>query len=301
MYEHYFGLTGKPFSLLPEANALFFSNRHQHILNLLEYGLDNQMAFMVITGDVGAGKTTVVRYFLSHLPADVTVGLITNPSKRLGSLLSWVSNAFELDSHGNDEAKMYNGFVEFLLARYAKGQRTLLIIDEAQNLTADVLEELRMLSNVNNDQDMLLQIVLAGQPELLDTLNRSDLRQFVQRIGVHGHLTALQPSETAEYLRHRLAVAGGSAHIFDDYACAAVHLFTGGVPRLINLLCDQSLIYAFAEEQENVDFHTVAEVVSDRTRTGLSIFRQAVHNESEESLLAKLKEIFEEIRSPSFG
>lgn len=297
MYEQYFGMTGKPFSLLPEANALFFSDRHQHILNLLEYGLDNQMAFIVITGDVGAGKTTVLRYFLSHLQTDVTVGLITNPSRRLGSLLSWVSNAFELENYDNDEAKMYNGFVDFLLARYAKGQRTVLIIDEAQNLPAEILEELRMLSNVNNEQDMLLQIILAGQPELLDTLNRSDLRQFVQRIGVHGHLTALSPAETASYIRHRLAVVGGAPEIFDDYACAAVHLFTGGVPRLVNLLCDQALIYTYAEEQNGVDFHTVAEVVLDRTRTGLSIFRQVVENESEESLLAKLKDIYEEIKN----
>jgi general secretion pathway protein A len=295
MYEQHFRMTGKPFSLLPEANAVFFSDRHQHILNLLEYGIENQMAFIVITGDVGAGKTTVLRYFLNHLPPDLTVGLITNPSRRLGSLLSWVSNAFELDNFGNDEAKMYNGFVEFLLARYAKGKRTVLIIDEAQNLAPDVLEELRMLSNVNNEQDMLLQIVLAGQPELLDTLNRTDLRQFVQRIGVHGHLTALTPSETANYIRHRLSVAGASEGIFDGHACAAVHLFTGGVPRLVNLLCDQALIYSYAEGQLTVNVSVVIEAVRDRSKTGLSIFRHVVENESEESLSTKIEDVYGQI------
>lgn len=296
MYERYFGLTGKPFSLLPEANALFFSKRHQHILNLLDYGLEQQMAFTVVTGDVGAGKTTVIRYFLAHLPRDVVVGLITNPSKRLGSLLSWVTNAFELTNHENDEPTMYNALVEFLLARYAAGGRTALIIDEAQNLTADVLEELRMLSNINNEQDMLLQIILAGQPELLDTLNRSDLRQFVQRIGVHGHLTALSPGETAEYIRHRLNIMGGSPQLFDDMACAAVHHFSEGVPRLVNLLCDQSLIYAYAEEQKAVDAESISEVVRDRNNNGLNLFRNVADSADPKALKAALKPICAAIR-----
>jgi general secretion pathway protein A len=295
MYESYFGLTGKPFSLLPEANYLYFSERHQHIVNLLEYGMETQAAFIVVTGDVGAGKTSIIRHFLSHLPEMVTVGLITNPSKRLGSLLNWVSSAFDLDQHNNDEAKMYHGFVEFLLAQYAKGLRTILIIDEAQNLTTEILEELRMLSNVNNEQDILLQIILVGQPELLDTLNTTELRQFVQRIGVHGHLTALSPAETAHYIRHRLTVFGGNADIFDNYACAAVHLFTGGVPRLINLLCDQAMMYAFAEDQPVVNFQVIAEVVTDRNNTGLTSFRASVESHAEATLLAKLQEILADI------
>lgn len=294
MYERYFNLTGKPFSLLPEANFLFFSKRHQRIVDLLDYGVETAAGFMVITGEVGAGKTTVIRHFLAHMPEHITVGLITNPSKRLGSLLTWVSNAFELDPHGNDEAKMYNGFVEFLLAQYAKGRRTALIIDEAQNLTADLLEELRMLSNVNNEQDQLLQIVLVGQPELLDTLNRSELRQFVQRVGVHGHLNALSPQETAEYIGHRLRVVGGAAGIFEPEACAAIHLYTRGVPRLINLLSDQSLMYAFAEDAPRVTLAAVKEVVADRGSTGLSAFR---HDVPEASFTAELNTVLGELRA----
>ena len=291
MYESYFGLSGKPFSLLPEANYLFLSKRHHHIVNILEYGMQTQAAFIVITGDVGAGKTTIIRHFLAHLPERLTVGLITNPNKRFGSLLGWVSSAFDLDHHNDDEAKMYHGFVEFLLAQYAKGLRTVLIIDEAQNLTADVLEELRMLSNVNNEQDMLLQIILAGQPELLDTLNRQDLRQFVQRIGAHGHLTALSPQETKEYIWHRLQVVGGQVMLFDDQACAAVYHFSGGVPRLVNLLCDQALLYAFAESQDKVDFATVMEVAADRSSTGLSVFSGSVGAMAEGDIAEEIRSI----------
>ncbi len=274
MYERYFGLTGKPFSLLPEANHLFFSKRHQHIVNILEYGIETQAAFMVVTGEVGAGKTTIIRHFLGHLPEKVAVGLITNPSQRLGSLLGWISSAFDLAPHADDEAKMYHGFVEFLLANYAKGLRTILIIDEAQNLSAEMLEELRMLSNINNEQDMLLQIILAGQPELLESLNRQELRQFAQRIGAHGHLTSLTPSETRDYIGHRLQVVGATSPIFSTEACAGVYHFTGGIPRLINLLCDQALMYAFAEDTHTVDDKTVIEVVADRNKSGLNAFRQ---------------------------
>lgn len=285
MYENYFGLSGKPFSLLPEANHLFFSKRHQHIVNILEYGVETQAAFMVVTGDVGAGKTTVIRHFLSHLPDKLTVGLITNPSQRLGSLLGWISSAFDLTQHAQDEAKMYHGFVEYLLANYAKGLRTILIIDEAQNLSVQMLEELRMLSNINNEQDLLLQIILAGQPELLDTLNRDDLRQFAQRIGAHGHLTALTPLETKDYIAHRLDVVGGVIPIFSPTACAAVYHFTGGIPRLINLLCDQALMYAFAEDNSTVDEKTVMEVVTDRNASGLNAFRKVDSAQAEQDIL----------------
>jgi type II secretory pathway predicted ATPase ExeA len=298
MYESFFGLSGKPFSLLPDADFLFPSRRHRRALNLLEYSTLSQSGFMVISGDVGAGKTTAIRHYLKRLGPDVTVGVITNSSKSLGRLLSWIAMAFELDDQGKDDVKMYHCFVEFLLAQYAKGKRTILIIDEAQNLTADMLEDLRMLSNVNNERDQLLQIILVGQPELLHTLQRPDLRQFAQRISVHCHLTPLNAAETAGYIRHRLGVVGGSPDLFNDTACAAVYFFTDGVPRLINLLCDQSLLYAFAEDQKKVSFQTVAEVVLDRSSTGLSSFRAVVKGQTEAGLRDRLQSILEEIRTP---
>lgn len=296
MYESHFGLTAKPFSLLPDANFLFFSKRHKRVVNLLEYGTITQSGFMVISGDVGAGKTTIIRHFLKNLEANVTVGVITNPSKTLGHLLGWIATAFELDHFGGDEVKIYNAFIDFLLAQYANGKRTVLIIDEAQNMTAQMLEDLRMLSNVNNERDQLLQIILVGQPELLEILNRPELRQFVQRISVHCHLTPLSEVETAAYIRHRLGVVGGHGDLFDDVACAAVFFFTYGVPRLINLLCDQALMYAYAEDDSFVSFHTVTEVVADRNSSGLSSFRPIEEDMSEDMLMRELQAILDEIQ-----
>lgn len=297
MYESFYGLSGKPFSLLPDADFLFYSKRHKRLLNLLEYGAVTQAGFVVISGEVGAGKTTAIRHYLKRLGPEATVGIITNSSRSLGRLLGWVATAFELDFVGKDDIQIYNRFVEFLIDQYSRGKRAILIIDEAQNMSAEMLEDLRMLSNVNNEKDQLLQIILAGQPSLLDTLKHPDLHQFVQRIAVHYHLSPLDPHETAAYIRHRLEVVGGSPALFNDTACAAVHFFTGGVPRLINLLCDQSLMYAFAEDSDSVRFQTVVEVVNDRSSGGLSAFRNVLTDRSEASLLKELQDILGKIQS----
>ncbi|MDE1902125.1 MAG: AAA family ATPase [Alphaproteobacteria bacterium] len=272
MYEQFYGLTAKPFSLLPDADFLFLSKRHRRVVNLLEYGVMSEAGFVVISGEVGAGKTTTIRHFLKKAGTGATIGLITNPSPALGSLMKWVALAFDLKARDGDATTLYDNFVAFLLDQYGRGKRACLIIDEAQNLTPDMLEELRMLSNVNNERDLLLQIVLVGQPELLGTLNRPDLRQFVQRVAVHCHLTPLDAGETTAYIRHRLVKAGGRADLFDNMACAAAHRFSGGVPRLINLLCDQALVYGYAEETPRITFATIAEVAHERSRSGLNAF-----------------------------
>lgn len=297
MYEEHFGLNGKPFSLLPDANFLYFSKRHRRVVNLLEYGAMTHAGFIVITGDVGAGKTTIIRHFLKNLDKNVSVGVITNPSESLGKLFSWIATAFELEAHDNDDVKIYNMFVEFLLQQYAAGKRTVLIIDEAQNMSMQMLEDLRMLSNVNNERDQLLQTILVGQPELLTTLKRPDLRQFVQRVSVHCHLTPLSAKETAAYIRHRLSVVGAQRELFDDMACAAVHYFSYGVPRLINLLCDHAMMYAFAEDETAVDFRTVMEVAMDRNSSGLSSFRLVEEEQPEDVLLKELEAIVAEARA----
>lgn len=285
MYEEFFGLKEIPFSLLPNADFLFYSKRHSRVINLLEYGIVNQSGFMVVSGDVGAGKTTIVRHLLGRLAPSVTVGIISNPSQSIGSLRSWIASAYELDDFGNDELKAHEEFVKFLVEEYAGGRSTLLIIDEAQNMTPQMLEDLRMLSNINNERDMLLQIILMGQPELLATLKMPELRQFVQRISVHYHLTSLSVSDTLGYIRHRLGVAGSTYEIFDDLACTAVHYFSFGIPRLINLLCDQAMMYAFAEGERQINFRTVAEVVQDRNSSGLSAFRPIRDDMTENELL----------------
>ena len=301
MYESFYGLSGKPFSLLPDAEFLFLSRRHRRAVNLLEYGTVTQAGFMVITGDVGAGKTTIIRRYLKNVAPNITVGVITNSSATLGRLLAWVNMAFELKTDGLDEVGLYNAFIEFLLAQYAMGKSTVLIIDEAQNLKADMLEELRMLSNINNEKDQILQMVLVGQPELLDILNLPKLRQFVQRISVHCHLGPMSASETAAYIRHRLGVVGGSPDLFDDTACAAVHYFTKGVPRLINLLCDQAMVYGFSEDQKHISFQIVAEVVADRNSTGLSAFAKIFDDWTPPKLLVELQDVLREIKSSASG
>lgn len=273
MYEEFYGLSGKPFSLLPDADMLYLSKRHRMAVNLLEYGMLSQAGFIVISGEVGAGKTTVIRRFLKSASETTTIGVITNASKSFGRLLTWVAMAFELDHSSRDNVKLYNRFVTFLLEQYAAGKRTVLILDEAQNFKVDTLEELRMLSNVNNEKDQLLQIVLVGQPELLDTLRRPELRQFVQRISVHCNLEPLDPSETRSYIQYRLTRMGGRPDIFDDLACVVVHYFTGGIPRLINLLCDVALVYGYSEEHHQINVETIVEAALDRSNNGLSPFK----------------------------
>jgi type II secretory pathway predicted ATPase ExeA len=275
MYERFYGLSGKPFSLLPDADFLYPSKRHRMALNLLEYGLETQAGFTVITGEVGAGKTTIIRRFLRGAGKDLTVGVITNTDKGFGRLLNSVALAFDFDpaEAGSDYTKLYHRFVDFLVAQYAAGKRAILVVDEAQNFSVETLEELRMLSNVNNEKDQLLQTILLGQPELLEMLKRPELRQFVQRIAVHYHLEALDAGETSAYIKHRLNVVGGRPELFDEEACAAVHYFASGVPRLINLLCDFALVYGFSVDLKTIDFDTVFDVVRDRSRSGLTPFR----------------------------
>lgn len=297
MYEAFYGLTGKPFSLLPDSDFMYLSKRHRRAINLLEYGIMTEAGFMVISGDVGAGKTTIIRRYLKSVGTDVKVGVITNPSKTIGRLLDWVMLAFELEDDETDVSKLYHRFVDFLLAEYGQGRRTVLIIDEAQNLSADQLEELRMISNVNNEKDQVLQVVLVGQPELLDVLNRPELRQFVQRISVHCNLDPLTPAETAGYVRHRLGIVNGAVELFDDIACAAVYFFSGGVPRLINLLCDQALVYGFSDDQDKITGEIVAEVAQDRNRTGLSAFTKVAEDWKMTDLIHDVTPFLDEIRA----
>ncbi|MFD2265572.1 ExeA family protein [Lacibacterium aquatile] len=272
MYEAHFGLSGKPFALVPDPDLLYPSRRHRRALALLEYGLSSGAAFAVITGEVGAGKTTLLKHFLRTIGPEVTVGLISNTHASLGDVLDWVTSAFDLSPPARDPATLYNHFVDFVLQQYAEGRRTMLFVDEAQNIGPQMLEKLRMLSNINSGKDLLLQIVLIGQPELLAELNRPDLRQFAQRISISYHLGALDAEETAGYVLHRLSKVGGRRDIFTADALAILHYFTGGVPRLINNLADLALVYAFGAESAHVDGRQIIEVVADRQATGLSPF-----------------------------
>jgi general secretion pathway protein A len=264
MYESFYGLKEKPFTLLPDPEYLYLSPKHQRALTLLEYGMMNQAGFSVICGDTGAGKTTLIRRLLSELEDNTTVGLITNTHESFGELLSWVLMAFGLDGEGKSKAQMHQMFIAFLIEQYAQNKHSVLIVDEAQNMKADTLEELRMLSNINSDKDQVLQVILAGQPALRETLRKPELMQFAQRIAVDYYLEALSEEETKAYIRHRLHVAGSDKEIFTDDACKAIYKYSGGTPRLINLLSDTSLVYGFAEQSELIEAQLVHDVVREQ-------------------------------------
>lgn len=269
MYQKFYGLREKPFSLLPDPTFLYPSEKHSTALMLLEYGLSNQTSFSVITGGIGTGKTTLVRQLLSQLDRDITVGLITNTHRSFGELLQWVLLAFNLEYAGKDKVGMYRQLVDFLIGEYAKNRRTLLIIDEAQNMAPETLEELRMLSNINADKDQVLQIVLVGQAGLRDTLRRPDLEQFAQRIAVDYHLKSLDLDETRAYIRHRLQVAGGDPDLFDAAASEAVYRHSGGTPRLINQICDTALVFGYAEQTARIHADLVNDVVHEKLKGGI--------------------------------
>ncbi|MCP3670948.1 MAG: AAA family ATPase, partial [Gammaproteobacteria bacterium] len=208
------------------------SSKHKVGLSLLEYGLmETAAGLTVITGEVGAGTTTLIRKLMRRIDYDeMTVGVINNTGTLHEELMSWVASSFNLPHEGKDNVALFRDFQAFLIAEYAKGKRTVLIVDEAQNLGDRALEDLRMLTNINADRDQLLQIVLVGQPELLELLSKPELAQIAQRVSVEYHLEPLDYEEVVEYIRHRLEVAGGSPDIFDDSAIMAIYYFSGGVP-----------------------------------------------------------------------
>jgi type II secretory pathway predicted ATPase ExeA len=280
MYEAHFELREKPFSLLPDPRFLYPGKTHAMAMHMLEYGLAEQTGYVVLTGEVGTGKTTLLRHLLKSVDPHVLVGLVTNTHESFGELMKWIMLAFDLPFREMDAVEQHQLFTDFLIQRYAHGQRVVLIVDEAQNLGRPALEQLRMLSNINSEADHLLQLILVGQPELRATLQTDALRQFVQRISIDYHLRPLDRDDTVAYVEHRWAVAGGRPGVFDTGAMSAIHFFSKGLPRLINSLADLSLVYAFAEDRHSVDFETVLSVVETRTTDGLSTFR-AMPNEED--------------------
>jgi general secretion pathway protein A len=269
MYESFYHLKEKPFTLLPDPGFLYLSDKHRMALTLLEYGLSNHAGFTVISGEIGAGKTTLIRHLLNNMDQEYTVGLITNTHRSFGELLEWILLAFNLEHKDMNKVEMYQRFVDFIIDEYAHNRRTVLIVDEAQNMDAETLEELRMLSNINADKNQALQVVLSGQRELRETLRSPALVQFAQRIAVDYHLEALSGADVAGYIRHRMEVAGGDPDTFTPRACAAIERYTGGVPRLINVLCDTALVYGYAEQRRRIDARLVTEVAREKQQGGI--------------------------------
>jgi type II secretory pathway predicted ATPase ExeA len=269
MYEKFYGFTEKPFALRPDARFLFLGKHHERALLLMEYGLANEAAFLLITGEIGAGKTTLIRCLLDRMDQHLAVGLMNHTSRTSGRILQWVCLAFGLDVQGKEDVVLYDEFMHFLIEVYAQGKRAVLIVDEAQNLGADRLEELRLLSNVNADHDFLLQMILVGQPELRTLMQSPGLRQLAQRIGADYHIRGLGLGETFAYVYHRLKVAGGSDEILSVDAIRLCYAASRGIPRLINQLCDTALVYGYAEQKPLIDEQLMREAIRDRLRGGI--------------------------------
>jgi len=265
MYESFFGFREKPFSLLPDPSFLFLTEKHQRALTLLQYGLTSHAGFTVITGEIGSGKTTLVRRLLQEEDPEITVGLVNNTQcESVDELLRWVAFAFGLDYGGQYHVALYDAFTEFLIQEYAAGRRVVVIIDEAQQLSLELLEQVRMLSNINADKVQVVQFILVGQPSLRDQLRRPELHQFAQRIAVDYHLQALSEDEVIQYIRHRLTHGGGQPDLFSEEACRMIARHSRGIPRLINTLCDTALVYAFSGAKGKVDKPLIREVLRDK-------------------------------------
>lgn len=273
MYESYYRLHAKPFTLLPDPGFLFLGTRHKLALNLLEYGLTSGSAFIVITGGPGTGKTTLLNRVLEQSRQQWTIGVLSNTHGGLGGLMPWIMASFGLETKGKSEVELFHEFGRFLEGEQAAGRRVLLVLDEAQNIGAAMLEELRLLSNLNDGRRRSLQILLSGQPALRELLEGPAMEQVAQRISVDYALEPLAEEEVIAYIGHRVRVAGGQRPLFSTLACRKICALTGGVPRLINQLCDHALVYGYAAQAEMMTAHMVLDAARVRDRNGLLPFR----------------------------
>ncbi|MBO0332660.1 AAA family ATPase [Sneathiella sp. CAU 1612] len=267
MYREFYGLEQKPFSILPDPNYLYWGHSHSLAYSMLEYGVMNRAGFTVVTGEIGCGKTTLIRHLLDRLDEEFTVGLVSNIQD--GDLLQWVLMAFGQTYEGKSHVGLHDELQQFLIREYAEGRRTILIVDEAQNLGPKLLEQLRLLSNINADNDQLLQLILVGQPQLKGLLQAPELTQFAQRIASDFHLAPLTAEDIDAYIKHRLSIAGRDLPLFTMDACEALFEASRGIPRIINILADTCLVYGFARMAPEIDGGIVEEVIRDKRTHGI--------------------------------
>lgn len=253
MYNQYFGLNDSPFSIAPNPLFLYMSERHREALAHLLYGVQSQGGFILLTGEVGTGKTTVCRCLLEQLPEDVDVAFVINPKLSVDELLGTICDEFHIEYAQDASRKLLvDAINDFLLESHQQNRRTVLIIDEAQNLSVDVLEQLRLLTNLETNERKLLQIILLGQPELQQILAKQELRQLSQRVTARFHLQALSRTEVGEYIYHRLEVAGTKNELFPPAVINRIFRISEGIPRVINLICDRALLGAYSENKTQV-------------------------------------------------
>lgn len=315
MYESYFNLRAKPFDLLPDPRFIFLSTSHKKALTYLDYGIRERSGFILLTGEVGSGKTTLIRDLLAKHYERAVLSKVFNTRVTSEQLVAMINDDFGLATQGKDKVTLIHDLNGFLVEQYALGNQPILIIDEAQNLAPDLLEEVRMLSNLEASDSKLLQIILVGQPELRATLSSPELRQLRQRININCHLQALNREEVEQYIRHRLDVAGNAAAVdFSPEALDAVYRYSRGIPRLINIICDFLMLSAFADETNRISLDMVQDVVGDldfdnyywsgsvirdeRTPAATDVAPAATHNSAiSDELLGMISEISRRMES----
>jgi general secretion pathway protein A len=264
MYEKFFNLKTKPFELVPNPEFLFLSRPHKKAMTYLDYGIKEKIGFILLTGEVGSGKTTIIQNLIRGMNSDVKLSKIFNTKLSSGQLLAMINDDFGLRVNGKDKITLLRELNDFLIQQYTNNSQSVLIIDESQNLTPELLEEIRLLSNLETDKSKLLQIILVGQPELRKTLSLPELRQLRQRISITFHIYPLTRKETEEYIFHRLEIAGNREAIsFQDGTIDIIHNFSRGIPRLINIICDFLMLSAFVEETKELSLDLVKEVTGE--------------------------------------
>ncbi len=270
MYEAFYGLKEKAFNLNPDPDYFYMSREHENAYVHLEYAIRESKGFAVITGEIGSGKTTLINYLLYKLKLDINIGLITNTNIPASQFLKAICREFEIDVDVREKVDIMEIFQDFLLERYAHNERVLLIIDEAQNISPEAMEEIRMLSNLEAEKSHLIQIILIGQPELKSKLQRNDLKQFAQRVSSHYHINGLSKVEVNNYIRYRLKVGEAkNPDIFQKDAIELIYKHSLGIPRIINVICDTALVYGYADGQKTIEKDIIDNVIKERDESGI--------------------------------
>jgi putative secretion ATPase (PEP-CTERM system associated) len=264
MYEAFFGLTTKPFELVPNPSFIYLSRSHRKARNYLKYGLLEGAGFILLTGEVGSGKTTIIRDFIAGMSSNMVLAMLFNTKVTNKQVLAMINEDFGLPVAGRDKVALLRELNDFLLEQHAQNKQPVLIVDEAQNLSTSCLEEIRLLSNLEASDSKLLQIIMVGQTELKQTIAKHELRQLRQRISVHCHLESLSRDETEEYILHRLELAGNRHAVnWGTGTFDALYRCSEGIPRLINSFCDFILLAAYVDEDRNISLEMVEEVIGD--------------------------------------
>ena len=291
MYESFYGLKEKAFNLNPDPEYFYLSREHEDAYQHLEYAISESKGFAVITGEVGSGKTTLINYLLYNLELDIHIGLITNTNIPASQFLKAICREFEIDVDVKEKVDIMEIFQDFLLERYSQNERVLLIIDEAQNISREAMEGIRMLSNLEAEKSHLIQIILIGQPELKHQLQRNDLKQFAQRVSTHYHINGLNKDEVNNYIRYRLKVGEAkNLDIFEKDAVELIYQHSLGIPRIINVICDTALVYGYADGIKIIDKSLIETVIKEREESG--IFNKLDIDFNESSQLTNSQEKF---------